>query len=65
MALRLQYAGVPDGAIEVRPEYESALRAALGDAAGQPLFVLPTYTAMLALRDVLRQWGIVGRYWEH
>lgn len=65
MALRLQYAGVPDDAIEVRPEYESALRAALGHAAGQPLFVLPTYTAMLALRDVLRQWGTVGRFWEH
>jgi lipid II isoglutaminyl synthase (glutamine-hydrolysing) len=65
MALRLQYAGVPDDAIEVRPEYEPALRAALRHAAGQPLFVLPTYTAMLALRDVLRQWGTVGRFWEH
>lgn len=65
MALRLQYAGVPTGAIEVQPESEAALHAALGHAGGRPLFVLPTYTAMLALRDVLRQWGIVGRFWEH
>jgi lipid II isoglutaminyl synthase (glutamine-hydrolysing) len=65
MALRLRYAGLPDGAIEVQPEYASALRAALRGAAGRPLFVLPTYTAMLALRDVLRQWGAVGRYWDH
>jgi UDP-N-acetylmuramyl tripeptide synthase len=64
MALRLRYAGVADEAIDVEPEYESALRSALGRAGGQPLFVLPTYTAMLALRDVLRKWGAVGRYWE-
>lgn len=65
MALRLRYAGFPEGAIEVRPEYEPALRSALGRAAGGPLFVLPTYTAMLGIRDVLRRWGAVGRYWEH
>jgi len=65
MALRLRYAGVPDDSIEVQPEYDAALRSALRLASAQPLFVLPTYTAMLALRDVLRQWGAVGRYWEH
>jgi len=65
MALRLRYAGLPDAAVEVQPEYEPALRSALNRAAGQPLFVLPTYTAMLGIRDVLRRWGAVGRYWEH
>ena len=65
MALRLRYAGLPDEAIDVQAEYESALRSALGRADGRPLFLLPTYTAMLALRDVLRRWGAVGRYWEH
>ncbi len=65
MALRLQYAGMPDGAIDVQPEYDAALQSALRRASGRPVFVLPTYTAMLALRDVLRQWGAVGRYWEH
>src|SRR5207302_3185510 len=65
MALRLRYAGMPEGAIEVQREYEPALRAALARAAGRPLFVLPTYTAMLALREVLQRWGAVGRFWEH
>ncbi len=65
MALRLRYAGLPAGAIDVQPEYASALRSAMRGAGGRPLFVLPTYTAMLALRDVLRQWGAVGRFWEH
>ncbi|HTD46155.1 MAG TPA: MurT ligase domain-containing protein [bacterium] len=65
MALRLRYAGLAEGAIEVQREYEPALRAALARAAGRPLFVLPTYTAMLALREVLQRWGAVGRFWEH
>jgi lipid II isoglutaminyl synthase (glutamine-hydrolysing) len=65
MALRLRYAGLSDESIEVHSEYEPALRAALTQAAGRALFVLPTYTAMLALRDVLRRWGMVGRFWEH
>jgi len=65
MALRLRYAGLGDESVEVYPEYEGALRAAVAQASGRPLFVLPTYTAMLALRDVLRRWGVVGRFWEH
>jgi UDP-N-acetylmuramyl tripeptide synthase len=65
MALRLRYAGIPDAAVEVEPEYEPALRATLNRAAGRPVFVLPTYTAMLGIREVLRRWGAVGRYWEH
>jgi UDP-N-acetylmuramyl tripeptide synthase len=65
MALRLRYAGLPDEAIDVQPDHASALQSALRAAAGRPLFVLPTYTAMLGLRDVLRQWGAVGRFWEH
>ena len=65
MAVRLLYAGLSEGAIEVEHDYAGALRSALAQADGGPLFVLPTYTAMLALRDVLRQWGAVGRFWEH
>jgi len=65
MALRLRYAGLGDESVEVYPEYEGALRAAVAQASGHPLFVLPTYTAMLALREVLRRWGVVGRFWEH
>ncbi|MEA2357590.1 MAG: hypothetical protein QOI62_850 [Solirubrobacteraceae bacterium] len=51
MALRLKYAGVPIERIAVEPDLAAGLDRALeGDGA---LYALPTYTAMLALRDVL------------
>jgi methylenetetrahydrofolate reductase (NADPH) len=31
---------------------------------GETVYVLPTYTAMLAIRNVLRQTGYVGGFWE-
>jgi len=57
MALRLKYAGVPEDRIEVVDDLPAALdRAVAADAVG-PLFVLPTYTAMLALREELVRRG--------
>jgi UDP-N-acetylmuramyl tripeptide synthase len=60
MALRLKYAGVPADRLAVEPDVGRALDAATGSGrapAGadddRPLYALPTYTAMLALRDVL------------
>jgi UDP-N-acetylmuramyl tripeptide synthase len=52
MALRLKYAGVPEERLHVEDDLERALDAAAGDGGGR-LFALPTYTAMLALREVL------------
>ena len=60
LALRMKYAGVPEERIALRPE----LRGALDDAlAGAPerLFVLPTYTAMLELRELLAARGVAAR----
>ncbi len=52
MALRLKYAGVPADRIVVGEQLERALDDALaGD--GDRLYVLPTYTAMLELRELL------------
>ncbi len=62
MALRLKYAGVPEAAIAVEPELPRALDAALeGAPAGGRLFALPTYTAMLGLREELVRRGVAGR----
>jgi len=64
MALRLEYAGIPVEAIEVEHSYDRALRRALDRTGTSRLYVLPTYTAMLALRGVLEQWGAVRGFWE-
>ncbi len=64
MAVRLQYAGIPAEVIEVEHAYDQALRRALDRAGTGRLFVLPTYTAMLALRSVLERWGAVRGFWE-
>lgn len=58
MALRLKYAGVPAERIAVDESLARALDGALGrgDARAR-LFVLPTYTAMLALRELLVERG--------
>jgi UDP-N-acetylmuramyl tripeptide synthase len=56
MALRLKYAGVPAERIEVRDALGEALDSALDGDAGV-LFALPTYTAMLELRELLVERG--------
>jgi UDP-N-acetylmuramyl tripeptide synthase len=65
LALRCTYGGVPASAIEVVPELEAALDRGLEltPTAGG-LTILPTYTAMLALRRVLARRGSVPQYWE-
>ena len=61
MALRLKYAGVPEAAIEVEPALGAALgRALAGAPAGGRVFALPTYTAMLGLREELVRRGVAG-----
>jgi UDP-N-acetylmuramyl tripeptide synthase len=52
LALRLKYAGVPAERLHVVPALEQGLDAALAGGAGR-LIALPTYTAMLALRELL------------
>jgi lipid II isoglutaminyl synthase (glutamine-hydrolysing) len=52
MAVRMKYAGVPEERIAVREELAAGLDAALAGGEG-PLYALPTYTAMLALREEL------------
>jgi UDP-N-acetylmuramyl tripeptide synthase len=52
LALRLKYAGVPADRLHVVPALERGLDDALADGDGR-LVALPTYTAMLALRELL------------
>ena len=64
LALRLKYAGVPVQRIRVVADLPTALDAALGEASSGRLFVLPTYTALLQLRDELASQGHVAQFWE-
>jgi lipid II isoglutaminyl synthase (glutamine-hydrolysing) len=65
LALRFKYAGLPASAIEVIPSLEVALDRGLElTEAGRELVALPTYTAMLALRDLVSRRGFVRPYWE-
>jgi UDP-N-acetylmuramyl tripeptide synthase len=59
LAVRLKYAGVEPERIRVHPDLAAALSAAQADAppGGAPLYALPTYTAMLALRELLSAAG--------
>ena len=64
MALRLKYAGV-EPVLRVEPNSAEALRTALRDLpAGETLYVVPTYTAMLEVRDLLARWAGRGAFWE-
>ncbi len=64
LALRLKYAGVPAERLRVVPNLAAALDAALAAAAQRRLFALPTYTALLELRDLLAARGHVQQFWR-
>jgi UDP-N-acetylmuramyl tripeptide synthase len=65
LALRFKYAGLPEHAIEVVPSLEAALDRGLElTPPGEELTALPTYTAMLALRELVARRGFVKPYWE-
>jgi lipid II isoglutaminyl synthase (glutamine-hydrolysing) len=64
LALRLKYAGVPVERLEVVPPLARALDRAVAEAGDQRLFALPTYTALLELREELAGRGHVGQFWE-
>ena len=64
LALRFKYAGVPVERIEVVGELGAALDHALARVRGGRLFVVPTYTALLELREELARRGHVRQFWE-
>ncbi len=65
LALRFAYGGLSREKIEVVPSLGPALDRGLElTPAGGDLAVLPTYTAMLALRRIVAARGHVTNYWE-
>jgi UDP-N-acetylmuramyl tripeptide synthase len=65
LALRFKYGGLDPEAIVVEPSLERALDRGLAlTPPNRELVVLPTYTAMLALRKIVAERGFVRPYWE-
>jgi UDP-N-acetylmuramyl tripeptide synthase len=69
LALRLKYAGIDPSRIRVQADLPSALREAAADGwvgsdSTAPLYALPTYTAMLALRELLVARGEASSAWS-
>ena len=63
MALRLKYAGIETG-LEVERDLSASLDSAVRSAAGERVYALPTYTALLELRDLLADRGLAKRWSE-
>jgi UDP-N-acetylmuramyl tripeptide synthase len=64
LALRYKYAGVPADRLQVVSDLGAALDEALDAAADGRLFALPTYTALLELRQELQRRGHVAAFWS-
>ena len=65
LAVRLKYAGVDPARLDVRPRLADGLDSALrGAAESRRLFALPTYTALLELREELARRGHVAQFWS-
>jgi lipid II isoglutaminyl synthase (glutamine-hydrolysing) len=63
MALRLKYAGWQPEAISVEDRIAPSLERAVTEA-DRRLFALPTYTALLELRNLLADKGLAKEFWE-
>ncbi len=64
LALRLKYAGL-ERATVVETDTASALRRGLRQARdGETLYVVPTYTAMLEVRELLARWAGSRPFWR-
>ncbi len=63
IAVRLKYAGINDNYISTKSDLAEALEAAKLGQKGR-IFLLTTYTALLALQNLLTKQGIKKHYWQ-
>lgn len=62
MRVRIKYAGIPDGNITVQQDYEALVQWIGGQ--DRPVFIMPTYTAMLELRQSVIDRCGGAEFWE-
>ncbi|MCL4441596.1 MAG: MurT ligase domain-containing protein, partial [Firmicutes bacterium] len=63
MAVRLKYASIQPECIHLAPDIAAALNQVQSGLTGR-LFILPTYTALLRLQQILAKRGIKKHYWK-
>jgi hypothetical protein len=59
----MKYAGVEADRLRVVEGLQEGLDAALADGT-EPLYALPTYTALIELRELLARRGQAREYWR-
>jgi UDP-N-acetylmuramyl tripeptide synthase len=65
LALRLKYAGFAEASLEIEPDVAAALnRAIAATETGGSVAVVPTYTAMLTVRELLARRANRKEYWR-
>ncbi len=65
LALRFRYAGLESDRMRIAPDLEAAVdQAVAATPPGRPLYMLPTYTAMLDLREILVKRGVAQEFWR-
>lgn len=65
MAVRLKYAGLDVNKLIVEKEQSKALASGLKFIKpGELLYIMPTYTAMLQMREIIQKQGYTKKFWE-
>jgi lipid II isoglutaminyl synthase (glutamine-hydrolysing) len=64
LALRLKYAGIDEHRIDLAPALEEGFERSMRPNGARPLYALPTYTALLELRELLADRGYARPFWE-
>lgn len=62
MRVRMKYAGVPEGKTGLETDYEKLVDFIAGQ--DKTVFIMPTYTAMLELREHLIKRTGGAEFWE-
>ncbi|MCX7746776.1 MAG: DUF1727 domain-containing protein [Clostridia bacterium] len=65
MALRLKYGNIPVEKIEIQKDYAELIRVGLSRTAeGSSFYLLPTYTAMTEMREMLKKKFGLKEFWK-
>jgi UDP-N-acetylmuramyl tripeptide synthase len=65
MAVRLKYAGIPENLIKIQKNEKELISGLLSTAEeNETIYILPTYTAMLDIRKVLKDRFKLRDFWE-